>query len=109
MVATVGDEEPVLLVDGQGPRLQELAGLVAVAAPLAQPLPLGREDLDPVVLAVLGDVEVARAVDHDVGRITEPARRRPLHAVADLEQELAARASKPARDKNGCRPPASRP
>ena len=107
VVATVGDEEPVVFVDRQGPRLQELARLVAVAAPLAEPLPLGREDLDPVVLAILGDVEVARAVDHHVGRIAEPARRRPLHAVADLEQELAARANRRARDKSGCRPPAA--
>ena len=90
VVATVGDEEPVVLVDRQGSRLQEFARLVAVPAPLAQPFPLGREDLDPVVLAILGDVEVAGAVDHHVGRITEPARRRSLHAVADLEQELAA-------------------
>ena len=89
VVAAIGDEEPVFFVDRQRPGLQEFARLIAVAAPLAEPFPFGREDLNAIVLAVLGDVEIAGLVDDDVGRIAESPGRRALHAVADLEEDLA--------------------
>src|ERR687894_431906 len=89
MVATVGDINPVAIVDGQGARTQEFARLEAVPPPLAEPLPLRREDLDAVVLAILADVEIPRAIDHHVRRVAEPPRGRSLHAVADLEEQFA--------------------
>ena len=89
VVAAIGDVELILLVDGQGPGPQKLAWLVTMAAPLAEPFSLRREDLDPVVLAVFGHIEIVGTVDHHVGRIAESARGRPLHAVANLELQLA--------------------
>ena len=57
-------------------------------APLSQPFPIGREDLNPVILAILGDVEIPLRVDDHVGRIAEPPGSCPLNAVADLKENL---------------------
>ena len=62
-----------------------------MASPLPQPLPSGRENLDSIVLTVFSHQEIPLAVDDDVGGIPESPRSRSLHAVADLEQDLAFR------------------
>ena len=59
-----------------------------MAAPLPFPAAFGGEDLDPVILPVLGHVECPLAVDHHVAGIPESPRRVALDPVADLAEEV---------------------
>jgi hypothetical protein len=70
-----------LLVDRHFLRPEELAQLVAVAPPLKQEPVVGGEFLDAVVLAILGDIEIALRVLSGIGDEMELARPRPPRAA----------------------------
>src|SRR5229473_1766383 len=87
MVLPVGDVDVAVLVEGDPPRLVELARAVAGPAAFADELAVGGEDLQPIVAAV-DDDEVAVLLDRQTGRTRQlavPAPRFPKFA-----QELAA-------------------
>ena len=81
----------VVFVDGHLLRADELAGLAAVAAPLTNELALGRELLNPVEIAVLGDVEVAGRIVDDGSDQPELPRLVPLHAAERAQQSALGR------------------
>ena len=67
------DPQQAVGVELQVLRPEELAGVVAVAAPLRDELAVGRQLLDAVPFAVLGDVVVGGGVADDVGHEAELA------------------------------------
>src|SRR5262245_41411506 len=92
VVAGVGDPEESRAVDGHLLWPEELAQLLAVAAPLEQEVVVGGEFLDAVVFAVFGDVEVTSGVLHAISYRMELARPgSPRAAERAVGQELALR------------------
>jgi hypothetical protein len=57
----------VPFVDHHAPRLDELSRLTAVTPPLVKKLPVGREFLDAIVVAVLADVVIAARILDGIG------------------------------------------
>src|SRR5262249_24857953 len=88
MITAIRDVDPLLVVDRQRPGPHEFTWVQAVPTPLEEPPPLGREHLDAVSPAVLGDVKVPHAVDDEGWGVAETSRGCPLYAVADLEQQF---------------------
>lgn len=88
MIAAVGDNELVGLVDGNKVGILELALSVAERTKLANVVAVGLEDLHSVIVFV-ADVDESLIVDHHSPRVVEFAVR--LTVRAELANEFSVR------------------
>src|SRR3954452_22624034 len=91
VVLAVAHVDPAVRVEDDGVRQVELAFALTLRPPLLEVAAVFRKPHDPRVAVTVGDEELARGGDRDVGRLVEPVgacARHPLPAQGHQERPL---------------------